>query len=177
MSGIYTYTFMKRHVALPLTLTLAASLAGPLLAGKNESLAGTWKLNVEKSKYSTGAPPKAGTRTIEMQADGEKTTGELTDADGGQMSFAYSVNYDGKDSPLTGAGKPTWREDLFSGADSISMRRTGSNSFGASFKKGGQVVMTMREMLSKDGKVLTITRNGADAKGQPTSYVLVWEKQ
>ena len=168
---------MKRHVALFTTFALGALLAGLLVAAKNESLTGTWKLNVEKSKYSAGSPPKTGTRTIEMQSDGEKTSCEITDADGAQISFAYSATYDGKDSPLTGSGKPTWREDFFGGADSISMRHTGSNSYGASFKKSGQVVMTMRQTLSKDGKVLTISRNGADAKGQPTSYVLVWEKQ
>ena len=166
---------MKRHVALPCTLLVfAVSLPA---AEKSSAIAGTWKLDVSKSKYSSGTPPKSATRTIEARGEGEATTCEIADADGSQVSYSYTVTYDGKDSPITGSGRPTWREDLFSGADSVSIRRTGSNTFGGAFKKSGQIVMTMRELVSKDGKTLTITANGADAKGQPTSFVTVWDKQ
>jgi hypothetical protein len=44
-------------------------------------------------------------------------------------------------------------------------------------KKSGNVVMTTRALVSKDGKVTTVTASGADAKGQPTKNVSVWEKQ
>jgi len=163
---------MNRHVALTLGVFLSFVFAGGLLAEKGGSLAGTWKLNVEKSKYSTGAVPKSATCTIEAQGEGERTSCEEVAADGGQVSFAYSATYDDKDHPLTTTGA-----DIFSGADSIAMRRTGSNSYGAALKKSGQVVMTMRAVVSKNGQTLMITANGADAKGQPTSQMSVWEKQ
>jgi hypothetical protein len=163
---------MKRQVALTLAVLVPLCLAGTLLADKGASLAGTWKLNVEKSKYSTGSIPKSATRTVEAQGDGEKTSCQEVGADGAQVSYGYTANYDDKDYPIQGA-----RQDLFGGADNISIRRTGSNSYGAALKKSGQVVMTMREVVSKNGQTLTITANGADAKGQPTSFVTVWDKQ
>ena len=81
------------------------------------------------------------------------------------------------DSPITTSGGPGSRESLRNGADAIAIRRAGSNSFAFALKKSGQVVMTMRAIVSKDGKALTITANGADTKGQPTTFVTIWEKQ
>jgi hypothetical protein len=168
---------MKRPVALSLAISFAAVFAVSLSAKNDANLAGTWKLDTSKSKFGNGAAPKNATRKIESQGEGETTTCEEVEADDSQITYSYTATYDGKDSPITGSGRPTWREDLFSGADTISIRRTGSNSFGVAFKKSGQVVMTVRSVVSKDGKTLTMTANGADAKGQPTSSVMVWDKQ
>jgi hypothetical protein len=44
-------------------------------------------------------------------------------------------------------------------------------------KKGGKVVRTGTHVVSKDGKVMTATSKGTDAQGQPTSMVLVYDKQ
>ena len=156
---------------------MSLALAPVLLAQKGSSIAGTWKLDVEKSKYSTGSLPKSATRTVDAQGDGEKTTGEEVEADGTQVSYGYTVTYGEKDYPITGSGRPSWREDLFSGADTIAIRRSGSNDYGAALRKSGQVVMTMRLVVSKNGKTLTITANGADTKGQATSFVTVWDKE
>jgi len=64
-----------------------------------------------------------------------------------------------------------------SGAETIALRRENSRTFGAALKKSGNVVMTMKTVVSKDGKIMTITANGADAKGQPTTFLSVWDKQ
>jgi hypothetical protein len=47
----------------------------------------------------------------------------------------------------------------------------------ATAKKDGKVVQTWRTVLSKDGKVATITSKGTNAQGQSTSATSVWEKQ
>jgi len=168
---------MKPLVVLPLALLFTGVFAGGLRAEKKNPAVGTWKLDVAKSKYSTGSLPKSATRTVAEQGDGEKTSYEEVGGDGSQATYTYTATYDDKDSSISGSGRPSWREDLLSGADAIAMRRSGSNAYGAAFKKSGQVVMTMRAVVSKDGKVLTITTNGADAKGQPTTFVTVWDKQ
>ena len=54
---------------------------------------------------------------------------------------------------------------------------TAFGSFTEALKKSGGVVMTTRTVVSKKGAVTIITANGADAKGQPTKDVLVWDKQ
>ena len=47
----------------------------------------------------------------------------------------------------------------------------------ATKKKGGKVLSTNRSVISKDGKVWTLTAKGRDANGKPTNNVTVWEKQ
>ena len=169
---------MKQRGTPTVGLILAATLCvSPLLPGeKKNPVVGTWKLDVDKSKYSSGSLPKSATRTVEAQADGEKTSYEEVKADGSQESYSYTASYDEKDYPITGMGA-NWREELLSGADTITVRRAGSNAYAFALKKSGQVVVTMRGVVSKDGKLLTLTANGADAKGQPTAFVTVWDKQ
>jgi hypothetical protein len=162
---------MKRRVALVVSVLFSLVLAVSLLAEKGASLAGTWKLNVEKSKSSTGSLPKSAVRTVDAQGDGEKTSCEEVEADGTRVTYGYTATYDDKDHPITSS-----RPDLFGGADNIALRKTGSNTYGAALKKSGQVVMTMRAVVSKNGQTLTITENGADSKGQPTTVVTVWDK-
>jgi hypothetical protein len=45
------------------------------------------------------------------------------------------------------------------------------------FKKSGKVVMTNMTSVSKDGKTLTLTVSGSDAKGEPLRLTTVWDKQ
>jgi hypothetical protein len=130
---------------------------------------GTWKLNVAKSKYDPGPPPKNATRTIESRGNGTRQSTEGVDATGSRVAYEYSANYDGKDYPMTGSGTPNE-------ADSIAIRRIDNFTVEATLKKAGNVVQTTRSVLSKDGKVLTYTSTG-NASGQPTSSVTVWERQ
>jgi hypothetical protein len=168
---------MNRLVALVFTVLAAAVFSSMPGADKKYPPVGTWTLNVGMSKASTGSLPKTATRTVEAQSDGEKTSYQEVEGDGSRMTYTYSANYDGKDYPISGSGPASWRDDLLSGAETVSVRPAGSNAFAATLKKSDKVVMTTRMVVSKDGKVLTITANGADAKGQPTSSVTVWNRQ
>jgi hypothetical protein len=159
-------------------LAVISIMACPLVAQKNQDnpIIGTWKMNVEKSKYSTGSPPKSATLTVEAQGKAEKTTYTEIGPDGSETTYTYTANYDRKDDPISGSGRTTWRDDLLGGAETIALARD-SNLYSIVLKKSGNVVMTNRAVVSKSGKVLTITANGADVKGQPTKFVTVWEKQ
>ena len=44
-------------------------------------------------------------------------------------------------------------------------------------KKGGQILSTVTLIVSPDGKTLTITTTGKDAKGQNADSVAVYDKQ
>ena len=44
-------------------------------------------------------------------------------------------------------------------------------------KRKGVVVLTVRDVLSKDGKTRTGTVTGKNAEGQAVNNVVVWEKQ
>jgi ABC-type transport system substrate-binding protein len=128
---------------------------------------GTWKLNTAKSKYSPGPAPKSATITYEETADGIKRTGESIDADGNKTSFEYTAKYDGKDYPVSGS-------DLF---DAIALKRLNDRTVESTLKKSGKVVTTARRVVSKDGKTLTLTITGTNAKGQKMKNIAVYEKQ
>jgi hypothetical protein len=76
-----------------------------LAAEKKNPAVGTWKLDVAKSKYSTGS-----SRTVEEQGDGEKTSYEEVGGDGSQATYGYTATYDDKGSPISGSGRPSWRK-------------------------------------------------------------------
>jgi hypothetical protein len=160
----------------PTSVTLLALVAVlPSLTLADNANVGTWKLDPAKSEYSDGAAPKSATLTIAEQGDGVKATCELVKPDGTNISYGYTASYDGKDYPLTGSGT-SWQQAV-SGADTVILRRENSKTFGTLFKKSGFIVVTVRSVVSRDGKVLTTTAVGIDAKGQQTKNVGVWDKQ
>jgi hypothetical protein len=67
-------------------------------------LIGTWKLNLEKSKYSPGPAPKSGTTTFEVAGLGLRITAEGIDAEGKPTKTDFGeILFDGKSYPVTGA--------------------------------------------------------------------------
>jgi hypothetical protein len=80
---------------------------------------------------------------------------------------SYSIKYDGKEYPVTGA---PW--------DTVSMKQIDANTFTSEVKKtGGKYHATRRTVISKDGKTMTTTTKGTNAEGQPSSGTLIYEKQ
>lgn len=128
---------------------------------------GTWKLNLAKSKFRPGPPPKSLTVKIEAAGKGQKATADGVNAEGQSTHSEYTANYDGKDYPITGS--PI--------ADTVSLRWIDARTLGRTDKKSGKVVQTLKRTVSSDGKVLTATVKGTDPKGQPVNNVLVFEKQ
>lgn len=131
---------------------------------------GTWKLNVAKSKYNPGPPPKSQTRQEEPSGNGVKVTFEGIAGDGSRIAYSYTANFDGKDYPEVGVGTPN-------GSDTIALKRIDDYSWEGTLKRAGKVVLTFRNVISKDGKVMTITSKGTNQAGQSTSTVTVYEKQ
>jgi hypothetical protein len=169
---------MKRLVELFQIGLCCAVATGLLLARADNTAVGAWKLNVAESKYSSGSAPKSATRRVEENGNGMTVSYEYVEADGSIVKYGYTASFDdGKDYPITGSGASNWREDMIGGADTIALRRSGSNVYAGALKKSANIVMTTRTAVSKDGKVTTVTASGVDAKGQPTKRVSVWEKQ
>ena len=128
---------------------------------------GTWKLNVAKSKYSPGPPPKSLTVKVEPSGQGEKVTTEGVNAEGARTATSYTANFDGKDNPLTGS--PI--------ADTVSLKRIDARTTERTDKKGGKVVQVLTRVVSADGKTMTVTLKGTNAQGQAVNNVIVFEKQ
>ncbi len=128
---------------------------------------GTWKLNVSKSKYTPGPLPKSAMVKYEASDGGYKRTGETIEADGKKTGFEYTAKYDGEDYPVTGA-------ELF---DTIAVKRIDDHSAEGTMKRGGKVVANAKRVVSKDGKVMTITISGTNPKGEMFNNVAVYDKQ
>ena len=109
---------MKRLVKLFQTGSAVLAVASLLLAAQTNSMVGTWKLNVADSKFSSAAPPKSATRTVEAQTDGLSVSYEFVASDGSITKYSYTANFDAKDYPISGSGT-NWREDMVGGAESI----------------------------------------------------------
>ena len=128
---------------------------------------GTWVLNVAKSKFSPGPAPKSESRTYVAVGQEIKATSKGVDADGKPTTGEWTVVYDEKDRPMTGN----------SDADMLSLKRIDAFTTEFTQKKAGKVVSSGTRAISKDGKVMTITTKGTNAKGQPINDVQVFEKR
>ena len=61
--------------------------------------------------------------------------------------------------------------------DTIAVQRIDANTYESTVKKAGQVTMTVRSTVSKDGKTRTSTFKGKDAQGREVNNVVVYDKQ
>jgi hypothetical protein len=160
---------MKRLFVFAAVFALSLVTSSLLLA-QTDTYLGTWKLNLAKSNYGATPPTKSETRTITPQGDGVKISFEGVSANGSPIAYSYTTKYDGKDSPVSGVGHPK-------AADMIAVKRVDANTILQTDKKAGKVVGSNRSVISKDGKVLTITSKGVGPDGQPRDTVTVWDKQ
>ena len=159
---------MKRALRFAV-ITLLAVAGSSAVRAQSNPLVGTWKLNLTKSKYDPGPAPKSLTRTVEAQDNGVKYTFEGVAADGKPIAYGFSVQFDGKDSPVTGS--------MPNGADTISAKRIDANHYVATQKKGGKEVGISKVAVSKDGKVTTVDVTGTIAGGGKEHDVQVYDKQ
>src|SRR5437868_13352873 len=88
------------NIVTKLMISLTITAIGALAA---DNSLGTWKLNMEKSKFSPSAPVKSLTQTREASDGGVKVTTTGERADGAPINGSYTAKYEGKDTPVTGA--------------------------------------------------------------------------
>jgi hypothetical protein len=157
---------LVRALAFGAVLTLGLRPMS-LSAQATDPASGTWELNLAKSKFSPGPPPKSQTRTFEATGADVKYTLKGIDAEGKPTLVRYTAKYDGKDYPVTGS------QDF----DAISLKHVDAVTAEATLKKGGKVVATTKRVVSKDGKTLTLTTIGTNAKGQAVNNVAVFDKR
>jgi hypothetical protein len=128
---------------------------------------GTWKLNLEKSKFDPGPAPKMETITVSIEGGMETYKAEGTDASGNPIMSSFTAKTDGTEAPVT--GNPT--------GDTISIKQMTPHHIVAHLKKDGKATVTVNVMVSKDGKTRTQTYSGKNADGKEVRDVLVFDKQ
>ena len=128
---------------------------------------GTWKLNMEKSKFSPTTPVKNLTATRNASGGGVNVTVTGEQSGGAAINASYTAKYDGSESPVTGAPY-----------DTISIKQVNANTFTfKQWKKDGKYSVTGRSVISNDGKTMTNTMRGTGTDGKAYSATMVWDKQ
>ncbi len=148
-------------------LFIVAALTGMAAFAADNSL-GTWKLNMDKSKFDPApGPVKSLTSTREASDGGVKVTTTGERADGTPINATYTAKYDGKEYPVTGA---PW--------DMMALKQPNANTVTGTMRKSdGKYRGTGRTVISKDGKIMTTTTKGSDAEGKAFHNVMVYDKQ
>ena len=166
---------------------LAALFVVSLAAQDVDPIIGTWVLNVAASKFSPGRTPQSESSTYVMEGQETRLTSKAVseprtyravrqeikatatgvDGDGKPTTREWTIVYDGKDRPTT--GDPD--------ADMLAVKRIDPLTAAFTKKRGGRVVSTGTWAISRDGKVLTITTQGVNTKGETINDVSVFEKR
>lgn len=160
---------MNRRTILTLsaiaTFGLAALSLGQSALAADPTIAGIWELNVAASK-STDPMPKSITRTYEVVEKSEKLTGTIVTADGKTIPISFTATLDGKDSPFQSPGVDTL---VLTPVDALTTNFT--------TKLAGKVVATGSRVLSKDGKIMTLSTKGVNPDGKPMESTMVYDRR
>ena len=144
---------------------LAVSYA--LLAQSQESLWGTWHMNITKAKYDPPQPlPKSNAKKYEPWQGGVKATQDIVTATGEKRHMEVTGKFDGKDNPVVGQ----------SDNDSYAFKQIDARTYEVTGKHAGKVTQVSKIVIAPDGKSRVVTQTGTNAKGQPFHNELYWDK-
>jgi hypothetical protein len=155
-------------LSLPVLVATAAHPQTPKSeAAGTDRVLGTWTLDLERSTYSPGPPPKSQTRTYEVHAKGVKAIIVTVDAKGRSTTAQYVADYDSIEYPFTGSAQ----------VDAISLKKVSASTAEATLTHARKVIGTARRVISDDGKTMTITFKGTDEQGRALANVAVYVKK
>ena len=154
--------------AIPGVLALCLVAASVAFA-QTEPRVGTWELNLARSTFSPDPAPKK--QTLTSHAAGPQWVALLQGLDAAGRPINpdmndLAINFDGKDHPTATVNY-----------DTTAWKRIDAHTYEATRKKAGKVVLTATNVVSKDGKTMTITTRGVNADGQSVNNVTVYDKQ
>ena len=148
-----SFALTPRVAGLILAVCVITTFPSHAFAQGPNPLIGTWKVNLAKSTFSPGPPPKSSTRTFTQNGDGLKFGITIVNADGSaSVPTSWAAHFDGKDYP--GVGTPA--------NDTVMITMTDASTLDVTSKKGGKVTGTRRYTVSKDGKTMTTWQGGTN---------------
>jgi hypothetical protein len=151
---------------------MAIFLISPTLCAADNPFLGTWNLNTAKSKSS--GVPVAKSMTVKCEAEGAKVRRTVTGVDGEGKPIMQggpegtSIAWDGKDHAVATPNGPPM---------TIAVKRVGDYRNDVTIKQNGKVTVTVRSVVSKDGKTMTNTVDGVNEEGKKFHEVEVLEKE
>jgi hypothetical protein len=135
---------------------------------QSDPMSGLWQINLAKSKYDPGPPPKSQTVFVQGEGQNRKVTAVGITATGNpQLATFAELVEDGKPHPVTG----------LAGIDAQAYTRVDARTLNVSRLKDGKVVQTGTWVVSPDGKALTVTFTGTNANGRQVNNIFIYDKQ
>ncbi len=155
-----------------LSALIFGCLVGPLLSAayatsSDDPILGTWQLNVAKSQFTPGPGWQSQVRVYRATPKGVAVSWTGVGAKGEKMRVSYAYAYDGRDYPMLGSAS----------YDSLNAVRIDERAARSEEKRDGKTAGIAVRTVSPDGKVLTITDEGTNRKGQRFSQLLVFDRQ
>ena len=158
----------RRTAFLSLAVLSVAIFAFPRASlAQSSSLIGTWKINLEKSKFTPGAAPRSQINTYQQDGQNIRGTVQTIDAQGNATTAVLMHIYDGQPHPL--AGNPNY--------DARSYTRVDANTLISASMKAGKLVQVATIVISPDGKTFTTTSTGIQLNGLMGTNILLSDKQ
>jgi hypothetical protein len=157
--------YIVKSLVLGSMLAFVVPLAHSAQSG--DASIGTWKLNLSKSTFGSGVPPRAETRIYVAVPEGIHLVIDSEAADGTSTKTDVTIRYDGKAHPA--AGNPNW--------DSAATTRVGPNEANADLYRNGEVVGKLRRLVADDGKSMTINIVITKPNGTTETALSVFDRQ
>jgi hypothetical protein len=157
---------VRKTLILASALSLVVTMLQAVQPAEDTS-AGTWKLNLDKSTFASNTPPKSETRIHTETPKGTRVVIEDEYADGKKTRVETLLTYDGKPQPTTGSG--IW--------DSTATKRIDRNVSESDLLRDGKVVGRVRREVSPDGKTMKVFYVINRPDGRNVSTVSVFERQ
>jgi hypothetical protein len=156
-----------------LMILLAPILLAPglnwvvLAADVDDPILGVWKLNLAKSKYIPGPPPRSQTRAYRFKDDEIFVTIETVDSLGQkQPTIEFPERYDGKEYPVKGSAL----------GDMLTLKRINNYLAEATVSHSGIVVAVARRIVTDNGKTLMLIYQETSSE-HPVDNVIVYDRQ
>jgi hypothetical protein len=160
---------LAESAVLRVVLLILLAGFGSVAFAQGKARIGTWELNLEQSTFSPGPAPRQQTLTFQEKGPQWIALVQGIDASGKPISpdtVNLMINFDGRDHSTPTADYET-----------TAWKRVDDGKYVVTRKKAGKVVMTSTNVLSADGKTMTITTIGRNAAGQPVHNIRVYDRR
>jgi hypothetical protein len=142
------------------------------------AILGTWKLNVEASKFP-GPPPQTHVRSYRMGEDGKLIgIAVIVDAQGRPNFLQFAAKIDGKDYPefsadsaakyLSDGTSPPRTYAEIPTSDPLKVKWVD--------KQGGKLLFSGEKWVSADGKKMSFTLDTKDQQGKDVQFLYVFDR-
>jgi len=119
----------------------------PPTVQEQELVLGAWELDLTRSTFSPGPPPRSEIRSYQEEHEGIKAEILTVNADGTRTHMEYTASFNAVMAAVTGSEQ----------TDAIQMRKVDAYTAESSLSYGGKAVGVARRVVAKDGQTLTIT--------------------